>query len=350
MERLLVRSTFDMGYSSLLERRSLDSHDLEPLRAPTRVRANSSSSTRHARRPQPSALLFRPLTPILSPSLTTSPSSDGFSSGLDSDLNPDSDSADYLTRGRLPPPVHTPATARLWTSTPPTPPHHSPQNSLSDTRPHVRPSDRPLSVASFPSPPPDVRPRRRASTLSHVRTSRSPSPITPDDLLQSAPPPPERTRRPPMFHIPSYVTDDDLPGPHSDDGGRGDDDDGEDDSTSPHDSEEDRLARDAEKARVRKYHALMELLDTELGYLQDLRTLVTVSSPPYTRADANLRPDIPPAAPVCPCALRLPRSRRPHLWSYHPAYSPFTFKLGHPASRSSDSLGEQFRPCPALRS
>jgi hypothetical protein len=35
--------------------------------------------------------------------------------------------------------------------------------------------------------------------------------------------------------------------------------------------------REKKKDNVRKYHALMELLTTEVGYLQDLRALVTVS-------------------------------------------------------------------------
>lgn len=41
--------------------------------------------------------------------------------------------------------------------------------------------------------------------------------------------------------------------------------------------EERELHRERERVGLRRYHALMELLTTEVGYLMDLRLLVTVS-------------------------------------------------------------------------
>ncbi|EIN10896.1 hypothetical protein PUNSTDRAFT_142793 [Punctularia strigosozonata HHB-11173 SS5] len=283
----------------------------------TRPAVSSSSTARLARRAAPAALPFRPLTPILSPSLLTSLNS------LDSTLggsHPASDAIDdYLTQGRPLPTASDPDPASppapLWTSTPPTPPPSAspqlhPHPRPDDHKPtRGRPSERPYSLAWFPdasmrtSPSgrddPAQRARRRASTLFQVddgaemARSRSPSPLRlrrrtsaasarRDGSEEPRTSPARPHKRPPIFHIPTGTTDDDhrssLGILSSDGGERGDDENGSDaeDDVKSREPSEERRAYEREKTRHRKYHALMELLMTEVGYLQDLRVLVHV--------------------------------------------------------------------------
>lgn len=79
-----------------------------------------------------------------------------------------------------------------------------------------------------------------------------------------------------FFHIPAdNASDEDEPVQDSTERDSGTTNDGS--STSDH-LDGDRWAIDKQKDDTRRYHALMELLTSEVGYVENLRSLVDVST------------------------------------------------------------------------
>ncbi|EJF62299.1 hypothetical protein DICSQDRAFT_180170 [Dichomitus squalens LYAD-421 SS1] len=98
-------------------------------------------------------------------------------------------------------------------------------------------------------------------------------------------------------------------------------------------------ARQKERAEgLRRYHALMELLTTEVGYLLDLRALVTVyldqllllSTPPTTPGSAGPSAFAPPPPPASQQCLSLPAPSRSTS-----TFSALSIPSLFPSSRSS---------------
>jgi hypothetical protein len=193
---------------------------------PPRTRTHSAGPVRTMR----PALSFRPMSPILSPSLFTS--------------SPESEGDDYMS----------------------SPFNHerrpSPQRV---SLPLTAPTDDLLSQL-VPIPSPSL----SFSDLDVIRNAV--------DLSRDIDPPPSpvhvgvpSNKRPPLFHIPSEAAsdneDDEVLSP------------GLSSRTSHHDlSHSTTSNHDSDRRHIRQFHALMELLTTEAAYLADLRILVDVCS------------------------------------------------------------------------
>ncbi|KAF9268139.1 Dbl homology domain-containing protein [Marasmius fiardii PR-910] len=265
---------------------------------------NSSRNT--ARRPTISG--FLPLSPIsASPicSPTTSTSSHNFSffddqgrsaflksteSFATAPTTPSDSSVRALT---VPSPT--------WISTPPTPPPkvikrsvtcmpHSltssitPYPSFSASRPpHARPRSseslqRCASTSSLPSDSSSIPPTPHRSRPDSMSTTSSPTfyhvsqPHKSNPCLLAA----SRQVKFPRSHPPNVTTDHYDPEHEQEDREKKLDCEQSVESASSEDSVRERLLRENAKDCDRKYHALIELLSTEVSYLQDLRILVSV--------------------------------------------------------------------------
>ncbi|KAH7914400.1 hypothetical protein BJ138DRAFT_1143944 [Hygrophoropsis aurantiaca] len=297
--------------------------------------APSSSMTRSARRAPTSARVFAPLTPILASPLTTpatslSPNTFCLSADTEDEKNRGrvghaTVDLDYLDRGGFtgitrramsPGPTLTPT----WTSTPPTPPPkyaHRTSNSLSSkpiSAPAVTSTSFPDSVLTNKSSEPC--PRRRASLppMSLSKTLPETPPPPPSSIFKNVPPSPASKSTPrsngnsprtfvldqdadhareqsndklalpgvlqtkPLFHFVPDTSDKEDYSPIAEEATpRNDLEDSADLSMIVDDLgllSRDRSSENRDK--VRKYHALMELLSTEMGYLLDLKILVSV--------------------------------------------------------------------------
>jgi hypothetical protein len=172
-------------------------------------------------------LTFRPLSPILSPSLFAASPEEG-------------DEVDYVALRRRPP-----TTRRL---------------SL------------PLEALIAPAATDDAHAYAVPAQIADSHASHS----LYDDNANIPTREPSMTRRPPLFHIPTGTASD------------GEDDDGPSptpsrrpsvpdlDAITPIDEPLPEQTSEPERRHVRQFHALMELLTTEAAYLTDLRILVSV--------------------------------------------------------------------------
>ncbi|RDB22756.1 hypothetical protein Hypma_010025 [Hypsizygus marmoreus] len=190
------------------------------------------------------------------------------------------------------------STTPTWISTPPTPPPRTARRSPTCL---TRPSS-PLSPsASFPASTsphetgyllkrcasvPSMSERSRADThllpkRPHSRDSYHAlgaiaSPLNATFVTPSADAPKRGRGLKPIFHIPLEIcTDTDDASPRLTESPERMNDDSVEGSSTDNDSDD---TWHSEKAKddIRKYHALRELLETEVGYLLDLRALVTV--------------------------------------------------------------------------
>ncbi|KAF8076556.1 hypothetical protein FPV67DRAFT_1407681 [Lyophyllum atratum] len=190
-----------------------------------------------------------------------------------------------------------------WISTPPTPPPKMVRRSVtSSTRltspllpsasfpastfPHETGyiMKRSHSVSSMPQRPPTSTSSRSQrfhgrDSFADLTSCRGNLVATSSDATESSATPkgPLLSRSKPLFHIPNDACtdpEDSIPC-MTDSPERMNEDASVEGSWSDNDSDE---SRNFEKAKddIRKYHALKELLDTEVGYLLDLRALVTV--------------------------------------------------------------------------
>ncbi|KAF5388013.1 hypothetical protein D9615_000544 [Tricholomella constricta] len=202
-----------------------------------------------------------------------------------------------------------------WISTPPTPPpkmvRRSVTCSIRRTSPLAPSASFPAStlphetgyfikrcnsVPPMPQRPPSTHSLRLSSRGSSADGSFGTLVASTSDATEkdSATKVPTMHRPRPLFHISNDActdTEDSSPrmteSPERINGGAS-----AEGSWSDHDSEDSRYSEKA-KDDIRKYHALKELLDTEVGYLLDLRALVTV----YLRILPTLACRPPPSTP-----------------------------------------------------
>lgn len=284
---------------------------------PSSVNSGPSGQGRFSRRPTFHGFLPLPVisaSPICTP---TSSSSSKILSSSDSEFEGDRGSCsglstDYTTAPPTPSDTLSPHSllpTPTWISTPPTPPPKLFRRSVTCVarRPwfsSVSPSTSfPLSHVQPLAPEPPRRslsePLMSTSTSTssnssislgkrpRSRAGGSPSPlrrtsITPAEIFEgSSGTSPKRSR--PLFHIAHEVSSD-----HEDDE--------HDDAESPGRSQgdvsssdyfDDKWSTEKRKDNVRRYHALMELLSTEVCYTMDLRVLITVRLPLFESARAS---------------------------------------------------------------
>jgi hypothetical protein len=166
---------------------------------------------------------------------------------------------------KVPPSESPPISIPAWISTPPTPPRATLKRRNRPPSPlHPRPYSLPVSLSKHVTPP---------SSFLEFQPYSAPSPRSIAWSAASEPASVPRAR----FHIPldgGSEEENDLDRVHEYtlESTRSD---GETGSTTDHSSEEN-WSKETKKDDARRYHALMELLTTEMGYLRDLRSLVTV--------------------------------------------------------------------------
>ncbi|KAG6911240.1 hypothetical protein DXG01_003107 [Tephrocybe rancida] len=181
------------------------------------------------------------------------------------------------------------STPPTWISTPPTPPPRMVRRSVTC---FPRPISRASPSASFPATSlphqndyfmkrrnsvPSMPPLITSRSLQEYNHNTSVDDIT---LVASSSDASERlfgpslSRSKPIFHIPNDTDTEDSPR-LTDSPERIHEDLSLEGSWSDHESEDNKPSEKS-KDNIRKFHALKELLDTEVGYLLDLRALVTV--------------------------------------------------------------------------
>ncbi|KAG5648921.1 hypothetical protein DXG03_000270 [Asterophora parasitica] len=196
-----------------------------------------------------------------------------------------------------------------WISTPPTPPPKMVRRSVTcsirrtsplapsasfpaSTLPHDSEYflKRRNSVPAMPQRPPSAQSSHSSSADVSFQVLAVTSETTEEASTAKGSPMPRSSA---LFHIPSDAYTDTEDSPRMTESPERMNEDGSaEGSWSDHDSDD---SRHSEKAKddIRKYHALKELLDTEVGYLLDLRALVTV----YLRILPTLTCRPPPTTP-----------------------------------------------------
>ncbi|KAG6821574.1 hypothetical protein H0H93_000083 [Arthromyces matolae] len=220
--------------------------------------------------------------PICTPTSSTSPQDTHIDDPLlkDCEVYTTAPSSPAITPGSL---SLTPSTP-TWISTPPTPPPQMVRRSVTCL---PRPTSKVRPSASFPatafSTQNDNFMKRRNSVssmpLSVAGSHQHDHPTMTRDASDRVAPSlrPSLSRSKPLFHIPNDAGTDTEDWPRVTSSPEHFNEDlSVEGNWSEHESEEDSRQMEKSKDDIRKYHALKELLDTEVGYLLDLRALVTV--------------------------------------------------------------------------
>jgi hypothetical protein len=182
-----------------------------------------------------------------------------------------STSSTFLSIDPGPPAESSPIPIPSWISTPPSPPPATLKRRNRPPSPiHPKPFSLPVSLSKHVTPP---------SSFLDFPPYSAPAATSPRSLAWLAASEPVSGGSGPRarFHIPldgSSDQEDDLD-EHTLHSTRSDGETTPGGSTTDHSSEEN-WCKETKKDDARRYHALMELLMTEIGYLRDLRSLVTV--------------------------------------------------------------------------